>query len=143
MSDKIRVGIVGTSWWADAMHVPAVHHHPDAEIVAICGRNEENAREIASRWSIPAVFTDWMGMINNAELDAIIVSTPNDTHYSISMMAIDAGLHVLCEKPLARTYARAAEMAKAAQEKGIVNLVPFTYSYMPTARYLKELITDG
>jgi predicted dehydrogenase len=82
-------------------------------------------------------------MIHNAELDAIIVSTPNDTHYPISMLAMDAGLHVLCEKPLARTYARSLEMAKAAQEKGLINLVPFTYSYMPTARYLKELIADG
>jgi predicted dehydrogenase len=82
-------------------------------------------------------------MIHSGELDAIIVSTPNDTHYPISMLAMDAGLHVLCEKPLARTYARSLEMAKAAEEKGLINLVPFTYSYMPTARYLKELISDG
>ena len=141
--NRVSVGIVGTSWWADAMHLPALRHHPRAATVAICGRNRENAQAIADVWDIPQVYTDYAEMIDRAALDAIIISTPNDSHYPISMMALDAGLHVLCEKPIALTYAQAREMAEMAEQKGLKTLVPFTYSFMPTARYLKELIDDG
>jgi predicted dehydrogenase len=140
--DKVRVGVIGTSWWADAMHLPALKNHPQAEIAAICGRNPDNLREMQTRWDIPQGFTDWQAMITNGGLDALIVSTANDTHYPISMAAMEAGLHVLCEKPIAMTYPQAAEMAQVAAEKQLITLVPFTYSYMPTARYLKELISS-
>ncbi len=144
MTDKlISVGVVGTSWWADAMHLPALASHPGAKTVAICGRNRDNARKMAATWGIPQVYTDYAEMIDSAELDAIVISTPNDSHYPITMKALERGLHVLCEKPIAMTYAQAREMADVAAAKGLKTLVPFTYSFMPTARYLKELIDGG
>ena len=139
----VKIGMVGTSWWADAMHLPALQAHPQAEITAICGRNAANAQKMAERWDIPQVYTDYRTMIDEGDLDAIVVSTANDTHYPITMKALEAGLHVLCEKPLALTYAHAQEMADLAEEKGLKHMVPFTYSFMPTARYIKELIEDG
>jgi len=143
MTQKLAIGIVGTSWWADAMHIPAIKNHPQAELVAICGRNAQTAQEMAERWSIPQVYTDWQAMIAAGGLDALIVSTGNDTHYPISMAAMAAGIHVLCEKPTGLNYTEAQTLAETATAKGLKNLVPFTYSYMPTARYLKELIDGG
>ena len=142
-SNSLSVGMVGTSWWADAMHLPALASHPKARTVAICGRNRDNAQKMAEIWNIPQVYTDYRDMIENADLDVVVIATPNDSHYPISMKAFDAGLHVLCEKPIALTYAQAQEMADTADAKGLKTSVPFTYSYMPTARYLKELIDDG
>lgn len=142
-SNAISVGVVGTSWWADAMHLPALDSHPNATTVAICGRNRENAQKMADTWNIPNVYTDYNDMIDNADLDAIVISTPNDTHYPITMKALENGLHVLCEKPIALTYAQAQEMAALADEKDVKHLVPFTYSFMPTARYIKQLVDDG
>ncbi len=139
----VNIGVVGTSWWADSMHLPAVASHPRARAVAICGRNRENANKIAAAWGIPQVYADYRQMIAEADLDALIIASANDTHYPISMRAIERGLHVLCEKPIAMTYAQAREMARAAAAKGLKTLVPFTYSFMPTARYLKELIDGG
>lgn len=145
MSDNriVSVGMVGTSWWADAMHLPALASHPNARITAICGRNLENTQNMAERWKIPHVFTDYQAMITSGEIEAIIVGTANDSHYNISMQAMNAGLHVLCEKPLALNYRDAQNMADTAAAKGIHHMVPFTYSFMPTARYLKELIDSG
>src|SRR5262245_44551294 len=97
----VRVGIVGTSSWADSMYLPALTQHPQAEVVAVCGRNRERAEAFAARWKIPAVYTDYRHMITDAGLEAIIVATTNDAHYPITMAALDAGLHILCEKPLA------------------------------------------
>jgi len=142
-SNMVSVGIVGTSWWADAMHLPALDSHPDARTVAICGRNRDNAQKMADAWNIPQIYTDYNEMIDNAGLDAIVISTPNNSHYPITMRALENGIHVLCEKPIAMTYAQAQEMADLAEEKGVKHLVPFTYRFMPTARYLKELIDDG
>ena len=141
--NRVSVGMVGTSWWADAMHLPALDSHPGARTVAICGRNRENAQAMADAWAIPQVYTDYKEMIERASLEAIVISTTNDWHYPITMRALERGLHVLCEKPIAMTYAQAREMADTAQAKGLKTLVPFTYRYMPTARYLKELIDGG
>ena len=142
-SNTVSVGIVGASWWADAMHLPALASHPAARTVAICGRNRDNAKQMANTWAIPQVYTDYNEMIDRADLDAIVISTPNSTHYSIAMKALAKGLHVLCEKPIALTYAQAREMAERAEALDLKTLVPFTYSFMPTARYLKELIDGG
>ena len=141
-TDFVSIGMVGTSWWADAMHLPAVASHPNAKTTAICGRNHENARKLAVTWDIPHVYTNYNDMIESGNINAIIISTPNDTHYPITMKALEHGLHVLCEKPIALNYADAQRMANKAREKGVKHLVPFTYSFMPTARYLKELM-DG
>ena len=111
--------------------------------VAICGRNRDNAREMAQTWDIPKVYTDYREMIDRADLDAIIIATPNSSHYPISMKALENNLHVLCEKPIALTYAQAREMAETAAARRLKTLVPFTYSFMPTARYIKELIEGG
>ncbi len=143
MSSKVRVGIVSTSWWADAMYLPALDAHPQADVVAVCGRNRERADDFAARWQIPQVYTDVDSLIDSGEIEALVVASGHETHYPITMKALYAGLHVLCEKPLALTYAHAAEMAALAAEKGLIHCTPFTYSFMPTNRYIKELLDDG
>ncbi|PJF39481.1 MAG: oxidoreductase [Phototrophicales bacterium] len=139
----VRVGIVGTSWWSDAMYLPALAAHPLAEVVSVAGRNVERAHKFAERWHIPHVYTDWRELIAAGGIDCLIVASSNDTHYPITMAALDAGLHVLCEKPLALTGPEARAMANKAREVGVKTMTPFTYRYMPTTRYVKQLIDDG
>ncbi|MCY4466755.1 MAG: Gfo/Idh/MocA family oxidoreductase [Chloroflexi bacterium] len=141
--NSLSVGMVGSSWWADAMHLPALASHPHARTTAICGRSRQRAEDRAATWGIPQVYTDYADMIDQAGLDAIVIATPNNSHYPITMRALRRGLHVLCEKPIALTYAQAREMAQTADNANLKSLVPFTYSFMPTARYLKELIDGG
>jgi predicted dehydrogenase len=140
---KLAVGVFGTSWWADAMYLPALTNHPQADVVAICGRDLTNAQAMAARWSIPQVYTDYRALIAQANVDAVIVATSNASHYEISMAALDAGLPSLCEKPLSLSYMEAAKMAARADELGLITMTPFTYRFMPTNRYIKVLIDDG
>lgn len=140
--EKISVGIVGTSWWADAMFLPALKSHPHGRIAAACGRNRQRADAFAAKWGIDAVFDDYEAMIQSGDIDALIVSTQNDSHYDITMMALEQGLHVLCEKPLGLNYQQASQMATLAEEKGVKHMTPFTYRFMPTARYIHELINN-
>ena len=143
MAEKIRMGVVGTSWWADMHHLPYLKSHPQAEIAAICGRNRERAETIAGKYEIPAVFTDYQEMIGKGDLHGLIASVPDDIHYDVVMAALDAGLHVICEKPMARNTAQAQEMLDKAMEKGVKHMTYFTWRWQPHYRYVKQLIDDG
>ena len=139
----VRVGVVGTSWWADAMYLPALSRHPLADVRAVAGgRRRDHTREFAARWGIPAAYDSLEGMLAEEELDAVLVLTPNAAHHPTVMRALQAGLHVLCEKPLAMTARQAREMTEAAERTGAITMVPFTYRFMPASRYLKELIEE-
>ena len=139
----VRVGIIGTSWWADSMYMPALKTHPQAEVVAVCGRDYTRLQDFATRWEIPTTYTDYRRMVTSGDLDAVIVATANDTHYPITMLALEAELNVLCEKPMAQTAAQAHEMARLARQVGVRTMVPYSYRYMPTVRYVKRLIDEG
>src|SRR5579859_7819669 len=139
----VRVGVVGTSLWADSMYLPALQNHPKGKIVAVCGRDPDRTQVFAARWNIPHFYTDFRKLLDAGGLDALIVASANDSHHPITMAALDAGLHVLCEKPLALNAIQAREMADKAKSSGRKNMVPFTYRYMPTNRYLKQLIDEG
>lgn len=143
MPERIRVGIIGTSWWTDLMYLPSLQSHPRAEVVALCGRNRANADALAQKFGVAQVFTDYRAMLEQAGLDAIAIVTPDDEHHQMALDALDAGLHVLCEKPLAGNAAQAREMHAKAQATGLQNLVLFTYRWMPQHIYARQLLHEG
>ena len=140
MSKQLKIGIVGTSWWTDAMYMPALARHPHAEVCAIVGRNLDHTREFAEQWQVPHVYASLEEMLANQSLEALLIVSSNKHHYPMAMTAIQHGLHVLCEKPLAMNYTEAIRMTEAAQKAGVKTMVSFTYCFMPTPRYLKELL---
>lgn len=124
------------------MYLPALAAHPRAAVAALCGRDLGRAEALAKRWDVPGVFTDYLAMLRTENLDAVIIASANDTHHPATMAALAAGKHVLCEKPLALTVAEAAEMVQAAAQQGAVTMVPFTYRFMPSSQFLKELLDN-
>jgi predicted dehydrogenase len=143
MLEHVRIGVVGTSWWAELMYLPVLKRHPRAELVAVCGRNRERVDQIAQKYSLSHAFTDYQEMIEQAGLHALVVSTPDDLHYPITMAALDAGLHVLCEKPLALDMAQARAMYEKAEAAGVTHMVLFTYRWLPPYRYVRQLVDEG
>lgn len=125
------------------MFVPAVQAHPDAALRAVCGRDHARTAAFADTCDIPLVFTDPHAMFASGEIDAVVISTVNRAHHPLTVAAIDAGLHVLCEKPLAMDVAEADDMAGRAEAAGRTCLVPFTYRFMPTSQFVKRLVDDG
>ena len=138
----VRVGLFGTSWWADSMYLPALAAHPDAEVVAVCGRDQGRADAFAAQWQVAHATTEPSTLFDR-RVDAVIVATTNDSHEALSMQALDRGLHVLCEKPLSIDLESAEAMVRSAERVGATTMVPFTYRYMPTNQFLKRLIDDG
>ena len=143
MAEQVRVGVIGTSWYADMMHLPILAHYKRAALTAICGRNREQADEMAAKYGVPQVFTDHREMIEKGGLDAVVVSTPDDTHYDMVMAALDAGLHVICEKPVALNADRARQMLDKAEAAGVKHMVYHTFRWFPNYRYVKQLLDEG
>lgn len=142
-SSRVRVGVVGTSWWADLMHLPSLKSHPHADLVAICGRNGDRVRTMAEKYQIPQVFSDYHEMIGRSGIEAVVVSVPDDLHYAVSVAAIGAGLHVLCEKPLALSATQAKEMYERAEQAGVKHMTYFTRRWLPHFRYVHHLVQEG
>jgi predicted dehydrogenase len=142
MTEPIRIGVIGTSWWADLAHLPSFTSDPRVNVAAICGRNQERAQAMATKYSIPHVYTDYHKMIAKGDLQAVVILTPDDEHFAMTMAALDAKLHVLCEKPLAGNAAHAKQMYEQAEAQGVRHMTYFTWRWLPLYRYLRDLIAQ-
>ena len=113
---------------------------------AICGRNEDAAGDVARRFGWESVESDWQTLLDRDDIDVIDICTPGHTHAEIAIAALEAGKHVLCEKPLANSVAEAEAMAAAASaaaERGVRAMVGFTYRRTPAVALARQLVASG
>jgi predicted dehydrogenase len=143
MTRRFRYAVVGTRFWAEGFHLPGLAARDDVELAALCGRDRAHAQSVADKFSIPHVFADWREMIAHEKLDGLAIAAPNRLHHPITLAAMDAGLDVICEKPLALNAAQAHEMLARAAARNRKHLVMFDHRAMPAARRAKELIDTG
>ena len=116
------------------------------EMSLLVGRNGGAVAEAAAKWGWAETTTDWREAIGRDDIDVIDIVTPGDSHAEIAIAALEAGKHVLCEKPLANTVDEAAAMADAAARaaaRGVYAMVGFTYRRVPAATFARELVTGG
>ncbi len=140
---KVRVGVLGAGAWAEHAHIPGFLRDPRCEVVAIADPVIERARAFAERFGIPEAYATHEAIIGRSDIDLVDVCTPSATHFDLSMAALDAGKHVLCEKPVAYDYLETRRAAAIAVAKGLKTKLGFTFRYAPAMRYMKALIDDG
>ena len=151
-SPILRVAVIGHSFMG-TIHTEAWQIAPkffdigtDIEVVAVCGRDEDAARAFARRFDIASVETDWRKAIVRDDIDIVDICVPGGLHAEIAIAALQAGKHVLCEKPMANTLAEAEAMTTAAEvaaKAGIRSMVGFSYRRTPALAYARQLIADG
>lgn len=148
----LRVAMIGYGFMGAAHSVgwrqaPRVFSLPQAvEMAVVVGRNAEAVADAATRWGWQESATDWREVIARDDIDIVDIVTPGDSHAEIAIAALEAGKHVLCEKPLANTVAEAEAMADAAARaasRGIRSMVGFTYRRVPAVTLLRDLIAQG
>jgi predicted dehydrogenase len=148
----LRVGLVGYAFmgaahsqaWRTAPHFFDLPLRP--ELTALAGRDAARLREAAQRLGWASTETDWRRLVERDDVDLVDVCTPGDTHAEIAIAALDAGKHVLCEKPLANTVAEAEAMAAAAARaaaRGVRSMVGFTYRRVPAIALARQLVAEG
>ncbi len=143
MPRKIRVGFIGSGGIAHGKHVPGHLSIPNVELIACCDTDGDRARAFGEKNSIPHVFTDQDEMLAIEELDAVSVCTPNQFHAGPSIAALNAGKHVLCEKPIAGTAADGRRMADAAKKSGKVLQIGLQSRFSPHFWTLRKRIEEG
>ena len=117
--------------------------HARPELVAISGRTESAVAEAATRYGYRRYSTDWHDVVDDPEVDVFDIVGADDVHYAGAMAAIEAGKHVVCEKPLAPTADEALTLAEAADRAGVLHMTCFNYRFMPAVRLAYELIGGG
>ena len=142
-TSSVRIGVIGTSTFTQRFHLDSLKDHPGARVTAICGRNRERAQQVAASYGIPNVLTDYRKLVACPEVDAVIVVTPNNTHYPMALATIKARKHLFCEKPLGMNLAEAREMYEKAETAGIVHMTNFTNRGLPAAIRMKGLLDEG
>jgi predicted dehydrogenase len=137
----VRVGVIGTG--VGRAHLRGYRACPEAKVWALCDVNEKRLQTVGDQFDIPFRFTDYQDMLAMKELDAISVALPNYLHAPVTIAALTAGKHVLCEKPLAATLADAEEMVAASQRTGQTLMVTFNYRYRADTRFIKTQVEKG
>lgn len=143
VNGRLRIGVVGTSSHVANTHLTYLASYPRAELAAVCGRNADRTAATAARFGIPVGYTDFADMLDRGKLDAVVIGSPDDLHSSMALAALDHGLHVLCEKPLARTTAEAQAMYCRAEDAGVKHMTNFSWRWLPAQRYARALIDQG
>lgn len=149
---RLRVAMIGHGFMGAAHSqgwrtAPRVFDLPaEPEMAVVVGRNAEAVAAAAPKWGWAESATDWREVVARDDIDVVDIVTPGDTHAEIAIAALEAGKHVLCEKPLANTVAEAEAMAEAAGKAaalGIRAMVGFTYRRVPAVTFLRDLIAEG
>ncbi|MDX2160027.1 MAG: Gfo/Idh/MocA family oxidoreductase [bacterium] len=146
----LGVGMLGYAFMGKAhsnalKKLPYMMYPPVAvpDLVAVCGRNEAATAEAARRYGYRKYYTDWRAMIADPDVHIFDNGGPNDAHAEPTIAAAEAGKHVFCEKPLARTAAEAKTMLDAVQKAGVKHMVAFNYRFVPAIVQAKRLIESG
>jgi predicted dehydrogenase len=141
--EKIGVGLVGTGF-ARAAQAPAFSVCEGAELVAVCSGRFENAQRVAAEFNIKHACENYEQLIALDEVSLVVVSAPPYLHHPITMAALNAGKHVICEKPMAMNASEAREMTVAAESRPTqLSIIDHELRFNPTWRRMKELVDDG
>ncbi|HEX8510718.1 MAG TPA: Gfo/Idh/MocA family oxidoreductase, partial [Propionibacteriaceae bacterium] len=148
----LRVGMIGYAFmgavhahaWRSAHRFFALPRTP--ELTVLAGRDESAVRAASERLGFASVETDWRRVVERDDVDLVDICTPGDLHHEIAIAALQAGKHVLCEKPLANSVAEAEQMSAAAAEAavhGVYAMCGYTYRRTPALAFAKRLIEEG
>jgi len=142
MREKLRVGVIGAGRWSASAHLPGFTRSPLSEIVAICDLDRDLAKKRAAEFGIPEVLTDAERLLARTDIDVIDIVTRGD-HQDLVFQTLDAGKHVLVEKPVCHDYRDVLRAQEIAARKGLKTKVGLTFRYAPAVMYMFDLIRDG
>lgn len=141
-SRKPRIGFIGAGWWATTNHMPVLAARDDVEMTAVCRIGADELQQVKQRFGFEYATENYQDLLG-LDLDAVVVSTPHSLHHEHAFAALERGLHVMCEKPLATTAADARELVEAADRNGVQLLVPYGWHYAPFIQEGKGRMDDG
>jgi len=139
----LKIALVGCGAAAQINHLPSLQRLEDVELVALADRDPEKAARVAQKFGVPTSYTRFEELLANDDIDAVDITTPNYLHAPMAVAALEAGKHVLCERPLARNGAETAAMAKAAKASDRLLMCALQHRFRPDAQLLRKFVDKG
>jgi len=146
MADKVRVGLIGAGNYTINRMLPGFQKAANCELTTVVNRRRANAEKVAAQFGIPNVADDWRQVIESSDVDAVLIGTPPSTHREMTLAALQAGKHVLCQTRIATTAAEAREMkaaADAAKQRGIVSMLVPPGPFYRGRAFIEHLVKSG
>ncbi|MBM3705826.1 MAG: Gfo/Idh/MocA family oxidoreductase [Actinobacteria bacterium] len=140
--DKIRAGIVGAGF-VGPLHIENLRRIGIAEVKAIAEMNQEKADIMAEKLGVEKAYGDWRKLVADPGIDVVHITAPNKLHFPIAKECIEAGKHVICEKPLTMDTKEAKLLVGMAKAKRVVNATTFNMAFYPMVRHAKEMVSRG
>jgi predicted dehydrogenase len=155
--DKVKIGIIGAGKMG-VTHCGAFMNHKKAKVISVCDIDEGKANDLAKgnwpeieyyngrfvpKYTLKKVYEDYRELLNKTDIDAVVVATPEDSHYRIVMEALESNKHVLVEKPFVKNYKLADELVELADKKGLVLSVGQCWRFHPHIKYARNIVNSG
>src|SRR5262245_21809019 len=140
---KARLGFIGAGWWATANYMPLLAKRDDVELTAVCRLGKPELQQVKDRFGFRFATESAEQLVNYPDLDAVFVVSPHTLHYEHARLALERGLHVLCEKPMCTRGDHARELVRLAREKNRHLLVPYGWHYKPFVQEAKRWMDQG
>src|SRR5262245_29628247 len=137
-SKKARLGFLGAGWWATSNHMPLFAQRDDVEMTAVCRLGKRELELVRDRFGFRFATENAEELVRLPELDAVVVTSPHSLHHTHAKMALEQGLHVMCEKPFCTRADDARELVRLARERHLHLLVPYGWHYKPFVRQAKQ-----
>jgi predicted dehydrogenase len=140
---KARLGFIGAGWWATANYMPLLSRRDDVALAAVCRLGAAELCQVQDRFGFPFVTEDARELVEQPGLDGVVVTSPHTLHYEHARLALERGLHVMCDKPFCTRAAHARELVRLARDRGLHLLVPYGWHYKPFVKQAKHWMEQG
>jgi predicted dehydrogenase len=138
----IKAGIIGTGFIGPA-HVEALRRLGSVDVVGLAEESDAVAKEKAAALNIPRPYGDYRDLLGDSEIQTVHICSPNHLHYEMAKAALEAGKHVVCEKPLAISVDQAQDLAQLADKTKLVHAINFNVRYYPLMRQVRTMVERG
>jgi predicted dehydrogenase len=140
---KARLGFIGAGWWATANHMPLLARRDDVELAAVCRLGAAELAKVKEQFGFPFATESAEELVNQPGLDGVVVSSPHTLHHAHARLALERGLHVMCEKPMCTRGTHARDLVELARAKGVHLLVPYGWHYKPFIQQARRWLQAG
>ena len=141
--EKARIALIGAGWWGVEVYLPELESNPEIDLVGINRRDRASLDQILAKYPNSRGYTDHREMLEKEEPDAVVVTSPHTAHFEHGRQSLEAGCHVLIDKPMATSAEDARSLVKLAAEMGKEILVPYGWNYKEFATTASKLIAEG
>ena len=124
---RAKIGVIGAGWWATQAHIPSLRTYEKADLVGVADPDAEKLRAAATYYEVDGTFEDYRDLLRRVE--GVVIAVPHAYHYEIARDALDAGVHVLVEKPMVLTADHAWDLVERARQKGLELMVGTTFQF--------------